>query len=128
MTRPQGALDGRATGLQGAHRKKKREGEGRERGRGRERGAHLGVQIRRSPSPKPRAQRGRERWERGGCCAGKLNERKGEKGGGACTWEGAGRQGRAGQGRAELGQAGLGRVAVQNPTTRTTIDRNPNTK
>jgi hypothetical protein len=34
-----------------------------------------------------------------------------------------GRQGRMGQGRAELG-----RVAGQNPTTRTTTDRNPNAK
>jgi hypothetical protein len=57
-----------------------RERKRRERGRG----AHLGVQIGRSPSPKPRAPWGeRERWRRGGCCAGKSNERKGEKGGGA---------------------------------------------
>jgi hypothetical protein len=52
-----------------------------------------------------------------------LNERKGEKRGGA--WGG---QGRAGQGWAELGQAGLGRVAGQNPTTRTTTVRGPNAK
>jgi hypothetical protein len=33
-----------------------------------------------------------------------------------------------GRGRAGPGRAGLGRVAGQNPTTRTTTDRNPNTK
>jgi hypothetical protein len=39
----------------------------------------------------------------------KLNEEKGRDGrGGAHTWGGARRQGRAHQGRAKLGQAGLG--------------------
>jgi hypothetical protein len=42
---------------------------------------------------------------------GKLNERKGEKGGGRAWGEGQGRQGRGGQGRAELGQAGPSWVA-----------------
>jgi hypothetical protein len=48
---------------------------------------------------------------------------------GARSWgKGQGCQGHAGQGWAELGQAGLGRVAGQNPTTHTTIDRNTNAK
>jgi hypothetical protein len=50
----------------------------------------------------------RERWRRGGCCAGKSNERNGEKGG-ACMGEGQGVEGaraRAGQ----LGRAGSGWV------------------
>jgi hypothetical protein len=38
----------------------------------------------------------RERWRRGGCCAGKSNERKGEKGGGT-HGGGAGRRGRTGK-------------------------------
>jgi hypothetical protein len=63
----------------------------------------------------------RERWRRGSCCAGKSNERKGEKGGG--TWG----RGRA---RAIADQAGsrwarLGPTAGQNPATSTTTDRNP---
>jgi hypothetical protein len=50
---------------------------------------------------------------------------KGKRGGGAHGGGGApGARGR-GPGRAGPGRAGLGRVVGQNPTTRTTTDRNP---
>jgi hypothetical protein len=49
----------------------------------------------------------RERWRRGGCYAGKLNERKGEKGGGR-AW-GRGRASEA-RGPERAGWAGLGRA------------------
>jgi hypothetical protein len=58
------------------------------RGRGRERGRGRGELTSGSKSGDHCLQnlghhRERERWRRGGCCAGKSNERKGEKGGGA---------------------------------------------
>jgi hypothetical protein len=63
------------------------------------------IQIRRSTSPKPRAPRGRERdgGERE-LCTGELNERKETRGGGRIM--------------------GRGRAPGQQPTTRTTTDRN----
>jgi hypothetical protein len=65
---------------------------GKREGKGRGGEAHLGVQIRRSLSPKPRAPRGeRERWRRGGCCAGELNEGKRPGEGGGRMGEGQGR-------------------------------------
>jgi hypothetical protein len=73
---------GRAQEATGARAgREKRRGTG---GRGKRRGAHLGIQ---NPAitvtESPRAQGGRERWKRGrgSCCAGKSNERKGERGG-----------------------------------------------
>jgi hypothetical protein len=86
-TRARGEGRGRVQGRQGATRRgeggTRRGGKGRKKER--ERGGELtsGIQIRRSPSPNPRAPRGeeRERWRRGSCCAGELNERKEEKGG-----------------------------------------------
>jgi hypothetical protein len=105
--RPPGRRVARAWGRQRARagRKTEKRGaqggrrEGREEGRGRGKELTSGSKIRRSPSPKTRAPRGRERerWRRGGCCAGKLNERKGEKGGGPRAWgEGSGAWARAG--------------------------------
>jgi hypothetical protein len=107
-----GRAQGREEGARRGGKGRKRE---IERERERERGGELtsGIRNRRSPSPNPRAPRGeeKERWRRGSCCAGELNERKEEKGGG--VWGEAGRQGSAGQGRAKLGQAGPGWVASQ---------------
>jgi hypothetical protein len=68
----------------------------------------------------PRGER--ERWRRGGCCAGKSNERKGEE-----REEGA-RMGEAqapGVHRAGPGRARLGRGLGQKPTTHATTDRTP---
>jgi hypothetical protein len=91
--------------------KKKGEGEGkRERERERERGGELtsGSKSGDHCLQNLGHHRERERWRRGGCCAGKSNERKGEKGGGA-QGGGAVRRGRAGQ--SELGWVGLGWAA-----------------
>jgi hypothetical protein len=52
-----------------------------------------------------------------------MRERE-TRGGGA--WGRGRAPGARGPGRAGLGRAGLGRVVGQNPTTRTTTDRNPN--
>jgi hypothetical protein len=93
----QGARVGRRKGMGGEERKG--EGEGR--------GAHLGVQIQRSPSPKPRAPWGeREVGERGGCCAGELNEGK-RPGEGGAHGEGTGARGA----RTKLGWVRLGWAA-----------------
>jgi hypothetical protein len=103
-------------GAQGGKREwREREREG-ERWR-----AHLG-----DPNPavivteSPRDKGKRERWKRGSCCAGKLNEGKGEKRG-ARAWGGSGARGKP------VGPdwAGLGRGPGQKPTTHMTIDRNP---
>jgi hypothetical protein len=88
---------GRQSARAGRRREKRAHREGEGKGERKEEGGGKSsprVQIRRSPSPKPRVPRGRERerWRRGGCCAGKLNERKGEKGGGR-TWGGVGARG-----------------------------------
>jgi hypothetical protein len=80
-----------------------RENQMRERER---EGAHLGFQ---NPAitvtESPRARGGRERWKRGrgSCCAGKSNERKGEREGGTCMGGERGAPGRAGQGWAGSG-------------------------
>jgi hypothetical protein len=119
------ARRGRATGRRrGRAGKKKGEGEGK-RERERERGGELtsGSKSCDHHLQNLRHHGERERWRRGGCCAVKSNERKGEKGGGA-HGGGAGRRGRAGQ--SGPGWVRLGRVAGQKPTTRTAIDREPN--
>jgi hypothetical protein len=54
-----------------------------------------------------------------------MRERKRREG--TCMGRG-GAPGARGPGRARPGWARLGRVVGQNPTTRTTTDRNPNTK
>jgi hypothetical protein len=66
----------------------------------------------------------RERWRTGGCCVGKSNERKGEKGGGARETRALGAR-RAGPDRAGSDRAGLGRGPGQKPTTHATTDRTP---
>jgi hypothetical protein len=93
----------------------KREGEGEGEGRG----AHLGSKSGDHRLRNLGHHRERERCSRGGCCAGKSNERKGEKGGGA-----QGRQGtrgvpgraRAEPDRAGPDRAGLGHGPRQKPT------------
>jgi hypothetical protein len=123
--------DTRGARREAARGKKKGRGRGRERGRGEWRGEEL---TSGSKSGDHRLQnlghhgeeRERDRWRRGGCCAGKLNERKEEKGEGARAWgRGRGARARARAGRARSGWVGLGRVAGQKPTTRTALDRNP---
>jgi hypothetical protein len=105
----------------GRKRKREREGEGR--------GAHLGdlnpvITITKSPRAQQRRQRGGGEGEEVAVRE-KSNERD--------RVEGAHRGGRGAlgarglrPGRAGLGRAGLGRVAGQNPTARTTTDRNYN--
>jgi hypothetical protein len=116
-----GRLSGARAEATRGHARRARTGEGGRGGGGEEgegRGAHLGVQIRQSPSPNPRAQRGRERWRRGGFYVGKSNERKGEKG-----------ERHAGEGQGTCARAGPGWAwphrGSNNPAARTTTDRNP---
>jgi hypothetical protein len=54
----------------------------RERGRGRESSPWGSKNLAITVTASPRARDGRERWKRGrgSCCAGKSNERKGERG------------------------------------------------
>jgi hypothetical protein len=90
-----GAAQGRKGGTQGG----KREGRERKREREGERGrAHLGdpnPAITVTESPSAQGGRERERWKRGSCCTGKLNEGKGRE-----------REGEAGA--SEARRAGLG--------------------
>jgi hypothetical protein len=117
-----GAARARGGGGRGHTQGRRRGGEERERGRGE---LTLG-----SKSGDHRLQnlghhRERERWRIGGCCTGKSNERKGEKGGGRMgegqgvggAWAIAGRLGRAGP-----GWVGLGRGPGQKPTAHATTD------
>jgi hypothetical protein len=114
----QGRVQGRR---RGRAEKKKGEGRGRKRGRGEltsgfKSGDHCLQNLGHHGGE-------RERWRRGGCCAEKSNERKGEKGAGRM---GRGRAPRArGPERAGLGRAGLGHTVGQNHAARTTADGNP---
>jgi hypothetical protein len=65
-----------------------------------------------------------ERWKRGSCCAGKLDEREIERGAHGEVGH-QGRVGRARPGRAGSGRVGLGHGPGLKPTTHTTTDRNP---
>jgi hypothetical protein len=106
-----------------AHARGRGEGSraGEKKGRGRERGRGRGELTSGSKFGDHRLQnlghhKERVRWRRGGCCAGKSNERKGEKGGDAHIGEGQGTGGtRARAGR--LGWAGS-RAGTEAPNTR----------